>query len=185
MILGACSPNPHTANQSGLEIVTTRPGSDQVDFDYILGIVEGEITKTLPGASFLGIVFSSPCRDLSKLRGTLVVTYVHTRWVPIKEEIFWGSSSVDTVRGEMELKYFDVSGTYPRTKSMPRVNHQQFQEMANLASAYIQKLNLPDCYVTITQMDEAWDVRCGKLADATQNCHFEVVNGQIRDLPKD
>jgi len=185
LLLSACSKSPNPSDQFGIRISPPQSGGQEINYDSLYRVSQNEIEKTLPGAIFIGAVFSSSCEDLPRLRGTLVLTFAQVRQALLGEQIYWGIATLDTSERRMNLEYIDASNSYPRTKAMPSVNHEQIQRIVEIAETHIKELHIPNCDVTITQLDEKWDIRCGKLTDATQKCHFEIENGRVLDLPKE
>ena len=179
--VSACSNTFHESEVSGLPINVSRGDSEEVDIDLILHSVVDEVDRVLPGAFFQGMVFSGKCRNLTALRGHVVLVFGKVSRGLLAERVYRASATIDTERGTVDIRYEDVSAQYPSTKPLPLVDDSSVKRVASIASRHIVAQGLDDCEVTLTQRGEAWDVRCGPLSTFEGRCRFEIVNGKVID----
>ena len=158
-----------------------KPGTQEVNLDVVFTTVTQKVHETLPKAYFQGMVFSGKCQDLPRLQGKLVLVFTQVRTAIPKQQVVRATASVDTLRKTMNLYYEDVSNFYPSTKHRTFNGDRSIKELAAIAYRYITELGLCDGDVTLTQLNDSWDVRCGSLSDFVQKCRFEIENGKIRD----
>jgi hypothetical protein len=76
----------------------------------------------------------------------------------------------------MDLHYRDESDFYPLTQQETFAGDNAFKKIAALAHRHITESGLSDCDVTITQLENSWDVRCGALENFIQKCQFEITD---------
>lgn len=162
-------------------VTVFEPGTQDVDLDTILEAAAQRIHEILPGAHFQSLVFSGRCQDLPHLRGKLVLIFVQVQAAIPRQRVVRATATVDTVRQTMSLHYVDESDHYPSTQRQTFGGDCSVKEIAAIAYRHITELGLPDCDVTLTQLDDSWDVRCGPLSNFTEKCWFAIANGEIQD----
>ncbi|MGC8880553.1 MAG: hypothetical protein ACP5R2_15170 [Anaerolineae bacterium] len=158
-----------------------KPGTQEVNVDVVFETVTQRVHETLPKAYFQGMVFSGRCQDLPHLQGKLVLVFRQVRMAIPRQQVVRATASVDTLRQTMDLYYEDVSNFYPSTKHRTFSGDHSIKEIAAIAHQHITELGLCDGDVTLTQLNDSWDVRCGSLSDFIQKCRFEIENAKIRD----
>lgn len=160
-----------------------KPGTQDIDVQIALDTVQDRVQRMLPGAYFNLMVFSGKCQDFPQLRGKLVLVFVQVSPAIPRPRVVKAVASIDTVQQTMDLHLKDVSDNYPSTRHRRLSDDPPFKEVSDIAHGHITKLGLVDCDVTITQLDDnSWDVRCGPLHNFVQQCHFEIVTGEVRDI---
>ncbi len=169
---------------SNMSINVLAPSTGKVDLDTALAAATERIHETLPQAYFSGMVFSSPCPSLSSLRGKLVLIFQEQRSALFQTRTLEGVATIDTVKSSMDLSFQDQSNYYPRVLQRTFVGGDSFRKLAGIAYSHIRDLGFEDCDVTLTQMDDSWDVRCGPLDNFVQKCRFTIANGIVGDKPK-
>lgn len=130
------------------------------------------------------MVFSGKCQNLPHLRGKLVLIFEQVHPALFKQQVISGEASIDTVIQTMNLGFKDETDFYPLVRRGAFVGDSSFKKIAALAQRHITELGLSDCDVTITQLENSWDVRCGPLENFIQECRFEIINGEIREKRK-
>lgn len=181
LLLSACTYNFQDVKMTDVPIDVLRPGIQEVDVDAVFETVTQRVHETLPKAYFQGMVFSGRCQNLPRLQGKLVFVFAQVRMGIPGRQVVRATASVDTVRQTMDLYYEDVSNFYPSTKRRTFSGDQSIKEIAATAHQHITELGLCDGDVTLTQLNDSWDVRCGSLSDFIQKCRFEIENGEIRN----
>ena len=184
LLLFACTSRFQEVKVTNVPVTVFKPGTQNVDVSVVLEDVTQRVHEMLPGAYFQGMVFSGKCQDLSRLHGKLVLVFVQVQAAIPKRQVVRASASVDTVRQTMDLHYEDVSDFYPSTKRRTLNGDRSIKEIAAIAHRHITELGLSDCDVTLTQLDDSWDVRCGPLNNFVQKCRFEIVSGEVKDIVK-
>jgi len=184
LLLFACTSRFQDVEMTNVPVNVFEPGTQEVDVDTVLETVAQRIHETLPEACFQGMVFSGRCQDLPRLQGKLVLVFVQVQVGIPKRQIVRATASVDTVQQTMDLHYEDVSDFHPSTKRRTLNGDRLIKEIAAIAHWHITELGLSDCDVTLTQLDDSWDVRCGPLNNFVQKCRFEIVNGEVKDTVK-
>jgi hypothetical protein len=179
--LTACAPKFPRVKVTDVPVSILNPSTQEVDLDIAFTIAIQKTQEMLPEAYFGGMVFSGRCQALPRLQGTLVLVFARVRSALFKQQIVSGVTSIDTVRQMMSLYYTDRSDYewYDPPTTFP--GNRSFREIATLAHRHITELGLSDCDITITQMDNSWDVRCGPLENFIQECRFEIINGEIHE----
>lgn len=157
------------------------PGTQEVNVDVVFATVTQRVHETLPKAYFQGMVFSGRCQDLPRLQGKLILVFTQVRTAIPRQQVVRATASVDTLRQAMDLYYEDVSNFYPSTKRRTFSGDRPIKEIAAIAYQHITELGLCDGDVTLTQLNDSWEVRCGSLSDFVQKCRFEIEDGKIRD----
>jgi len=186
LLLSACTSSFQDVKVTDVPITVFEPGTqeEEVDVGVVFEAVTQRIHETLPEAYFQGMVFSGRCQDLPRLHGKLVLVFAHVQAGVPRQQVVKVTASVDTVRQTMDLYYEDVSIFYPSTKRQMFSGDYSIKEIAAVAHRRITELGLCDGDVTLTQLNDSWDVRCGSLSDFMQKCWFEIENGEIKDSPK-
>jgi len=158
-----------------------KPGTQEVNLDVVFTTVTQKVHETLPKAYFQGMVFSGRCQALSKLQGKLVLIFAQVQVGIPRRQVVRATATVDTFQQIMDLHYVDESDFYPSTQRQTFHGDRFIKEIAAVAYQHIAELGLCDGDVTLTQLNDSWDVRCGSLSDFVQKCRFEIENGKIRD----
>jgi hypothetical protein len=183
-LLTACAPKFQESTVTNIPVSILNPSTSEVDLDIALEVARKKIREVLPDAYFGGIIFSGKCQALPRLQGKLVLIFARVRPALFKQQVVSGVVSIDTVKQMMDLDYTDHSDYEWYDSPKIFVGDRSFKEIAALAHTHITKLGLYDCDVTLTQMDDSWDVRCGPLENFIQECRFEVINGKIPEKRK-
>lgn len=184
LVLAACTSRFQEIKVTNVPVTVFKPGTQDVDVSVVLESVTQRVRETLPGAYFQGVVFSGRCPDLPRLQGKLILTFVQVQVAIPRQQVVLATASIDTVQQTMDLHYENVSSFYPSTKRRTLSGDHSIKEIAAIAHRHITELGLSDCDVTLTQLDDSWDVRCGPLGSFIQKCRFEIVNGEIKDKLK-
>lgn len=183
-LLSACTSKFPDTKETGIPITVAKPGTQDIDVDVVFENAVQIVQSTLPGAYFRGMVFSGRCQDLPRLQGRLILVFERVQIAIPRRQVVLATASVDTVAQTMDLYYEDYSDVPVKTRQQTLLNHRLIKEIAAIAHRHINELGLSDCDVTLTQLDESWDVRCGALNNLTRKCHFEIINGKISDKPR-
>lgn len=183
-LLTACAPKFPQVKVTDVPVNILNPSTQEVDLDIALEMGTRKIREVLPDAHFRGMVFSGKCQALPRLQGKLVLIFYQVRPALFKHQVVSGDASIDTVRQIMNLDFTDETEFYPLIRRELFIGDRSFKKIATLAHRHITELGLADCDVTITQLENAWDVRCGALGNFIQECRFEIINGEIRDKRK-
>lgn len=181
--LVSCRPKFQSVYMTDVPIQTLDPDSEEIDLGTLMVDVQMIIKRMLPGARFRGMVFSGQCKDVSKLRGRLVVDFIQTRDFLNGPQILVATASIDVIQESMTLTILDESTGYPSMVLLPEVTDHQLKEITQIAYRHITEQELDECDVTVTQGIDQWDVRCGSLDDFIQQCRFAIdtVSGAIID----
>jgi hypothetical protein len=180
-LLFGCAPDFRDVKVTVVPISVSQSGRAEVDLDLVFATVDNEVRKVLPDAYFTGLVFSGKCDRLLALRGKLILTFLQSSGL-VMRQVIRSSVTVDTTLQVMSLEFHDVSDLYPTLTKYPFVGDSSVRSVVSLASSHISSLNLQDCDVTLTQQESGWDVRCGPLYNFVQKCRFKVLNGQIKEV---
>lgn len=181
ILLGAYIGGFQDFEETDVPITISSPSSEPTDVDLVFQQATERIQRTLKGAYFQDMVYSGKCKDLPYLRGRLVFLFVEVNPRLLSQQILSGTASVDTFHKTMNLYFTDESNHYHSTERGLFPGHNGVEEIAQLAHQHITALNLCDGDVTITQLTERWDVRCGPLENFITKCNFEIIDGKIED----
>lgn len=180
LLVTACASRFEETRVADIPVKILRTDIQEIDLDMALEAAKGKAREVLPEAYFQRLVFSGKCRDLPRFQGTLVLVFEQVSSTPFKRQVIIGIASIDTVRQTMNLHFWDESDYELHIPQRTFVGTREFTKIASLAHSYITELGLDDCDVTLTQMDNSWDVRCGPLGNFVQKCRFEIADGVIR-----
>ena len=181
----ACRPELREPRPSQIAVAVLKPGTGEVDVDRVVHDITDEVHKVLPRAFAQGMVYSGECQDLPELRGKLVFVFADVTPRLFTDRVLRATATVDTERGTADIVYEDVSTMYPSTKHVPFVDDETIKHVAALASAHIEELGLVPCQVTLTQIADSWNVRCGDLGDFVLRCQFEIVGGEFLEASEE
>ncbi len=184
LLVTGCAPQFQEVRVADVSVNVSSPGTQDINLDIALKVAGERIRGVLPAAYFRGMVFSGKWQDLPRLRGRLGLTFEQVRPGLFKHQVVRSEALIDTVRQTMNLYFTDDTEFYPNVRQATFVGHNSFKEIAALAYKRITELGLEDGDVTLTQMDNSWDVRCGALENFVQRCQFDIADGVIRDTPK-
>lgn len=184
LVLTSCTSRFQDTKVTNMPVAVSKPGTQEVDLDVLYSAVTQKVHETLPEAYFQGLVFSARCQDLPRLQGKLVLIFAQVRAAILGQQVVRATASVDTAHQTTDISYRDVSDSYPSTSRQVFGGDRAIKAIVAIAHQHITRLPLSACDVTITQLDNSWDVRCGRLDDFAQKCRFKIVDGEIIDTPQ-
>lgn len=181
MMLAACTSSFSSTEMNDIPVSALKPGTSGVDVDFIFKQVQQEVQKTLPGAVFQGMVYSGSCQSLPQLEGRLVFILVEERGTFLNRQVLRAIATVHIIQQRMDLSFWDVSDQHPSTHINKFIGDDGIKETIAKAQIQVNELGLCKDDITISQIKEGWDVRCGPLENFIQLCRFEIINGQIKE----
>jgi nitrogen regulatory protein PII len=116
------------------------------------------------------------------MHGQYILIFVKTEWILLQQATIRATASIDTLQQQMDITYENVTDLYPRTQPMPIIANRDFRATIESAKKHIEDSAISDCNITITQVDNIWDVRCEALENHSQKCHFVIDNGRVKDI---
>jgi hypothetical protein len=179
VLVVACSPSFREIQLTDVPVQALDSNTKSVNTDIVLTAVTQKVHETLPSAYYRGMVFAGRCEDLSQLRGKLVLIFLQTQWGFPKQRAFRAVASVDTIQQKMNLRYTDETNYYPATEQQTFAGDQSVKIIFALAHQHIAQQQIPDCDVTVTELDDVWHVRCGPLENFIKKCEFEITKEGI------
>lgn len=184
VLLTACVPKFQESKVTNIPVDISNPSTPDVNLDIALEVTQKKIKAVLPDAYFGGMVFSGKCQGLPRLQGKLVLIFAQVRPAFFKQQVVSGVATIDTVKQMMDLNYTDHSDYEWYDSPKTFVGDASFKEIIALTYPHITELGLSECDVTMTQLENSWDVRCGPLENFVQQCRFEIANGKITEKTK-
>ena len=157
---------------------------DEVDVGALLAWAESNVRPTLPHAYYQGMVYFGEPESLLDLRGRFVFIFGQHTPRMFQTGFVAATVVIRTETGLGEIVYQNMTGRYwNRTRGdMPDEAH--IRDVISMTNQHLLDLDVAGCVVGITHRDDRWGVVCyhGRT-DCACLCTFEIVDGEIHDLP--
>jgi len=184
-LLTACTAGFEPIELTTLPIRVSQPDAQEIDVGVILVSAESQIQRVLPDAYLEFFGFSGDCQALPYLRGTINLGFIQVRGI-VRQQVLAASASVDTIKGEMDLRFFDHSPYHVSTTPLSLQDSLPVKKIAMLAYGNIIRLGVAPCDVNLTRSGgrDAWLVVCtapGSGSLGPRQCEFEIdsLTGQV------
>ncbi len=184
LLVPACVPRFETIRMTGLPASVSQPGTPGVDVGTVLANARYQVQQVLPNSYLASFTFSGKCEGLPGLHGTINLRFIQVRSGILRRQVLSGAASVNTIEETMDLRFEDISAYYPSTVPLVLDDGLSVAEVGTIAHKYIATLELPNCDVILTRLEETWLVVCtqpGSGVLGPRVCEFEIdaLTGQI------
>jgi hypothetical protein len=163
-------------NIVGIPIKTRGDEKGSIDFQLVIDETENEVKKIFPEGSYQGAVLFTTCANLPYGDGRLAIAYVGKR----KEVLGFGKNiyqviaEIDTTRSKLDLSSIDVTDYYPTIASYSKPTNKDFQDVLTIVHNYLNEKRIESCEVTISQLENQWDILCDPKNATEAKCDFSI-----------
>ena len=176
ILLIGCSSGFKEVYLKDIPIILSPPNSAVIRINTAIENVTPHIQEILPNAKLSSVVFFGECSNLQQVQGRITLAFVGTKFSIPQERIISIIASINIKEENMLINARDMTDYYWSTESLKFDNDTSLnlEEIATIAYKEITSASTSDCDVTLTRLDNSWDVLCVYADDVKRKCRFEI-----------
>jgi hypothetical protein len=177
LLLTSCSNQSlEETNIEGIPIRVHRDDGDLIDFGLLLDEIDENVHRIFPDGEYQGVVLFTNCANLPNGDGRLAVDYLRTKKgiLGTGTRVYRIYAGIDIANGTLNISSEDVTNYYPYFGSYFRPTKEALDKVLTIARDYLNEINVEDCEVTITQLEDQWDILCDPVNASETKCDFRI-----------
>lgn len=156
---------------------------DASNIDNIIFSATQSVRQYLPDAEYAGLVYKTNCDDLPHISGEIAIVFVQEKKhsLLLANQILTATVVVDVNANLFSFTINDETTHYISANRYPVANDEQLRSIIKTAHNKILETGslLPNCQVTITQLNSVWSVEWYQENNGGEWSEFCIDNGTL------